>query len=166
MARPSKFRPEFCEQAARLCATFGATDHELAEYFGVSERTLNTWKAEHPEFREALKGGKQVTDERVQQKLYHRAIGYSHEAVKILLDKNNRTRKVTYTEQYAPDTTACIFWLKNRMPEFWRDKFDVDDGLPRDRALELLQLVEKRLAELAQAPAGADPDARLVGPTH
>lgn len=166
MARPSKYRPEFCEQAAQLCGTFGATDEELADFFKVAERTLNVWKMQYPVFREALKRGKQVPDERVEQSLYRRAIGYSHEAVKILLDKNNRTRKVKYTERYAPDTVACIFWLKNRRPDFWRDKLDVDTGLPRDRATELLQLVEGRLAELAQAPAEADPDARLAGPPH
>lgn len=182
MAAPSKYRPEFAEQAAKLCK-LGATDLELADFFRVSERTINTWKVEYAPFAQALKRGKHEADDRVEQSLYRRAIGYSHEAVKIFCMKDDaeplevskeqkrrrsrmRVKKVKYTEHYAPDTTACIFWLKNRVPDFWRDKFDVDTGLTRDRAAEFLQLVEQRLAELAQAPAGADPDARLAGPPH
>lgn len=179
MARPSKYRPEMCAQAAQLCSLFGATDEELASYFRVSERTINTWKALHAEFRESLERGKQVADKRVEQSLYRSALGYTHEAVKIFCDwedlpakgekparRRRRVTRVKYTEHVPPHVTACIFWLKNRMPEFWRDKFDVDEGLPRERAAELLQLVEKRLAELAQTPAGADPDARGTGAPH
>ena len=58
----------------------------------------------------------------VAEKLFRRATGYSHEAVKIVADaKTKEQHIVPYVEHYPPDTTACIFWLKNRRPEAWRD---------------------------------------------
>lgn len=125
MARPSKFKPEFIEQAQKLCL-LGATDRELADFFGVVESTLNLWKVQHPEFSESLKVGKEVADKRVEQALYHRARGYSHNAVKILMTKDGDVFREEYVEHYPPDTVACIFWLKNRNPEAWRDKTDIE----------------------------------------
>jgi len=117
--RKTKYREEFCTQAEKLCA-LGATDRDLADFFHVSESTLNLWKLTHPEFSESLKDGKDQADKRVEQSLYRRALGYSHDAVKILQDKGNPVI-VPYVEHHPPDTTACIFWLKNRRPDRWRD---------------------------------------------
>lgn len=120
MARPTRYRPEFAEQALKLCR-LGATDKELADFFGTTESTLNRWKKSHPEFCASLKAGKQVADAEVADKLFRRATGYSHDAVKIFNDEGTPLI-VPYTEHYPPDTTACIFWLKNRRPDLWRDK--------------------------------------------
>jgi hypothetical protein len=77
-------REEYDEQARKLCL-LGATDAELADFFGVSEQTLNTWKKVHPKFLESMNRGKIIADAEVAEKLYHRACGYSHEAVKIFM---------------------------------------------------------------------------------
>jgi hypothetical protein len=122
--RPSSFKPEFVEQARKLCK-LGATDRELADFFGVAESTINNWKVEHPDFLESLKRGKDEADGRVEQSLYRRALGYSHDAVHV----SNWQGEVTLTpivEHYPPDTTACIFWLKNRKPAEWRDMSKLD----------------------------------------
>lgn len=92
-------------------------------------RTIHHWKLAHPEFLHALKAGKEEADASVAKSLYQRALGYSHAAVKIITvaDGNNQgshVEQVPYTEYYPPDTTACIFWLKNRQREQWRDKLD------------------------------------------
>jgi hypothetical protein len=120
---PTRLRhlqPEYASQAEKLCR-LGATDAELADLLGVSVRTISAWKTRHLDFRQALKGGKTEADDRVERALYHRAMGYSHEVEKpMVVDKDLRI--VTYTEHLPPDTTACIFWLKNRKPEEWRDK--------------------------------------------
>jgi hypothetical protein len=121
--RPSSYKPEFCEQAAKLCR-LGATDRELADFFDVAESTLNLWKLSHPEFSESLKLAKAESDSRVEQSLYRRALGYSHDAVKIVGTPKDGIEQVPYTEHYPPDTTACIFWLKNRKSDEWRDKTD------------------------------------------
>jgi hypothetical protein len=161
--RPTKYRVAFIRQAIRL-GRLGATDREVADFFQVSESTLYLWKSEHPKFSEALKAGKEHADARVQQSLYRRALGYSHDAVKIFNDKDNGTTQVPYVEHYPPDTTACIFWLKNRQPEAWRDKFDLDTmGITRDRAARLLELVERRLDALESASEPPSEDARQPG---
>lgn len=122
MARPSKYVPAFADQAAKLCK-LGATDRDLADFFEVSESTLNLWKLTHAEFSESLKLGKEEADKRVEQSLYRRATGYSHDAVHIAQFQGNPV-VVPYVEHHAPDTTACIFWLKNRKPAEWRDKVE------------------------------------------
>jgi hypothetical protein len=122
--RPSPFKPEYVEQAKKLCAILGATDLEIADFFNVSLRTIANWQTQHPEFRDAIKLGKVEADHRVERSLYNRAVGYSYDAVKIFCGKDG-VAKVEYREHMPPDTTACVFWLKNRRPEQWREKSDV-----------------------------------------
>ena len=132
MARPSSYKPEYAEQAAKLCQ-LGATDSELADFFGVEERTVNNWKTAHPEFFQSLKAGKVLADDRVERSLYQRAVGYTHDAVKIVADaKTGESLAVPFREHYPPDTTAAIFWLKNRRSAEWRDKQEVEHGVTSD----------------------------------
>lgn len=122
--RPTAYKAEYAEQAYKLCL-LGATDASLADFFGVTEKTVNTWKEKHPEFLQSLKGGKDEADANVAKRLYSRAMGYTHEAVKIVADaKTGSEHIVPYTEHYPPDTTACIFWLKNRQSKQWRDRVE------------------------------------------
>ncbi|MDH1341898.1 terminase [Ectopseudomonas oleovorans] len=122
--RPTLYRAEYAEQARKLCR-LGATDKELADFFAVDEATINRWKVAHPHFCESLKAGKQIADAEVADKLFQRATGYEHKAVKIVADaKTGAEHQVEYVERYAPDTTAIIFWLKNRRPDLWRDRID------------------------------------------
>lgn len=118
--RPKKFKPEYVEQAEKLCS-LGATDIEIADFFKVDVRTLYRWKASNPEFCQALKSGKAEADDRVERSLYARATGYSFDAVKIM-QYEGAPVVVPYREHAPPDTTAAIFWLKNRRPDQWRDK--------------------------------------------
>lgn len=119
--RPSKFKPEFVGQAEKLAA-LGATDREVAEFFDVNEATLNRWKHTQPELCASLKVGKEAADQRVEQSLYRRATGYSYDAVKIFMPAGALAPVYApYVEHAPPDTTAAIFWLKNRDPERWRD---------------------------------------------
>ena len=132
--RPTKFKPEYVKQAYEL-SLLGLTDIEMARVLGIGERTFNAWKGAHPEFQQALIDGKEIADAKVTQSLYKRATGYEHDAVKIVADaKTGAEHIVNYTERYPPDTTACIFWLKNRQRAKWRDKVDQEvsgpDGAP------------------------------------
>lgn len=119
MARPSKYKPEFAAQATKLCA-LGATDSQLADFFEVAVSTISLWKVEHSEFSEALKMAKGEADSKVEQSLYRRAMGYECDEVDIRVIANvlvqTPIRKI-----YPPDTTAAIFWLKNRRPGDWRE---------------------------------------------
>lgn len=122
--RPSTFKGEYVEQGKKL-AELGATDREIAEFFGVTEATLNNWKHAHPELFASLKLGKDTADERVVQSLYRRALGYSHDAVKIMQNGGEEVI-VPFVEHYPPDVTACIFWLKNRRSGEWRDRIETN----------------------------------------
>lgn len=124
MARPSKFKPEFIKQATKLCK-IGATDAEVADFFGIEVRTLYRWKNESDEFCQALKAGKMEADARVERSLFSRALGYEHPEIDIrVVDKE--IVQTPIVKHYPPDTTAAIFWLKNRKPAEWRDKQEVE----------------------------------------
>ena len=129
------FKQEYI-QLAENYALLGATDAEIAEFFSVSEQTLNSWKKKFPQFLESLKKGKAVADSNVASKLYNRAIGYDCKATKIVTYEGKVTDQVEYVEHYPPDTTAAIFWLKNRQPGKWRDKKEVENQVKLGDELE------------------------------
>lgn len=135
MGRKSSYKEEYSNQALKLCL-LGATDKELAEFFSVSEQTLNKWKKDFPEFLESLKKGKSIADANVASKLYNRAIGYDCKATKFATLEGKVTDSIEYIEHYPPDTTAAIFWLKNRQPEKWRDRKEVDANINLGDELE------------------------------
>lgn len=116
--RPSSYKDEYARQAKILCE-LGATDQQLADAFGVSTVTINAWKAEFPEFLNSLKVGKEPADDMVERSLFQRALGYSHPEDDIRVIDGQIVITPTI-KHYPPDTTACIFWLKNRRPEQYR----------------------------------------------
>ena len=117
--RPSKFKEAFIAQAEKLCR-LGATDLEMADFFEVDVRTLYRWKAENEQFCQALKAGKEQADDRVERSLFARANGYEHDEVDIRVIANEVVQ-TPIRKFYPPDTTAAIFWLKNRKPKEWRE---------------------------------------------
>ena len=128
MARPTKYRKEFNDQVRKLCL-LGATDKELADFFEVRESTLNLWKLNHKLFSESIKEGKSLADSNVADRLYQRAMGFEHdsEEIKVVSDGNGNgssIERVPIKKIYPPDTTAAIFWLKNRQKDKWRDKHE------------------------------------------
>lgn len=125
--RPTEYKKEYC-LAAEAFAMLGMTDKQIAEKFKVTETTLNNWKNKHPEFVESLKKGKEEPDDKVERSLFERATGYVNKnAVKIFMPANApEPIYAPYEEHVAPDVTAQIFWLKNRRPDRWRDKQDLN----------------------------------------
>lgn len=103
----------------------GLTDEQISGNAGINPATLYDWKKKYPKISEALKKGKEVVDIQVENALLKRALGYSYREVKVEEDSDGQ--KVTTTiKEVVPDTTAQIFWLKNRRPDKWRDKRDVE----------------------------------------
>lgn len=121
---PTKWKDEFCIQVEKLCK-LGATDAEIADFFLIVESTLNEWKKKYPEFSESIKKGKLEADSHVAHSLYHRAIGYEHEDVDIRV-VGKEIVETPLIKHYPPDSTAAIFWLKNRRPDKWRDRQEID----------------------------------------
>ena len=139
VGRPSSFKLEYAEQARKLCL-LGATDGELADFFGVVESTINLWKLEHPEFSESLRAGKEIADADVAEKLLNRAMGYSHAEDDIRV-VNGQIVITPTIKHYPPDTPAAIHWLNNRQKSKWRSKVDSEvsgpDGGPIEHSVKV-----------------------------
>ncbi len=123
MARPSKFKPEFVEQARKLCE-FGATDIELADFFKVNVLTIYRWRNTNEEFCKAVHAGKDHADERVERAFYQRAVGYTFESEKVFQFQGAIVR-ADVREHVPPEPGAGFNWLKNRRGDRWRDKSEV-----------------------------------------
>jgi len=122
--RPTKYKDEYVDLAYKYCL-LSATDNDLAKFFEVDVATVNKWKIDHPEFYDSIKRGKEIADAQVASRLYKRAIGYERKEDKIFQFKGEPV--VVPTEvHYQPDTTAAIFWLKNRQPSKWRDTQNIE----------------------------------------
>jgi hypothetical protein len=130
--RKPDYRKKFAIAAYKL-TMLGATDTDLADFFEVSESTINSWKKKYVEFSAALKKGKAIADAEIVLKLYKRASGYKYDEVsyeKIIFDdksdkesiKTELYKKRVVTKEVAPDVTAQIFWLKNRQKNKWKDR--------------------------------------------
>jgi len=118
--RPSKFGTVDKAQVEML-ARAGWTDAQMAAFFKVNESTWHRWKNADPEFCKSLKDWKAEADYKVERSLFERATGYTHPEEKIF-QNNGEVIRADTLKHYPPDTTAAIFWLKNRKPEEWRDK--------------------------------------------
>lgn len=157
IGRPTEYQPGFAKQAEKLCQ-HGLTDAEIGEFFGVSRTTITNWKGKHPEFIAALKSGKAQSDDRVERSLYQRAVGYSYETEKVFQYQGEVVRAQTI-EHVPPDTTACIFWLKNRRQDAWRDVHRHEHGgvgeFDKLSDAELAQELRRQAAEAGlDEPAG------------
>lgn len=124
--RPTKYRPEYASEAAKACAA-GATTAQLADFFGVSVRTVDLWRIVHPEFSQALKDWKSFADAQVERTLFERACGYECDEVDIRVVSGTIV-KTPIRRVYPPDPTSMIFWLKNRQPDKWRNKPTDDEA--------------------------------------
>lgn len=122
--RPTKYSPENLKMVQML-AKLGATNLEMAEALGVTLSTFHLWRNTHEEFSDAIKVGKDAADDRVAESLYQRAMGYSHPELDIRVI-DGAIVETPVIKHYAPDTTAAIFWLKNRRPQEWRDKQEIE----------------------------------------
>lgn len=123
MARKSKYDTHVKPYLAEIqgWAMSGLTDEQIADNLGVAASTLYEYKKKYPEFSEALKKGKDIADAQVVNALFKLATGFSYSEETI-----TAIGEVVSVQRYSkPNTTAAIFWLKNRQPDKWRDKTEV-----------------------------------------
>ena len=118
--RKSDFKEEYIDRVYRM-SLLGLTDIQMSGILEVSERQFNRWKKEYPKFCQSLKG-KDDADSKVAKSLFSRAIGYEYEEKSVEKSGRKIVKTTTTKKQMAPDTTAQIFWLKNRQPDIWRDR--------------------------------------------
>ena len=118
----------------------GLTEDQISHNIGISRTTLYNWKTKNIDILNALKKGKEVVDIEVENALFKRAVGYDYEETTI--EKGIETKRIT--KHMPGDTTAMIYWLKNRKPQQWRER----------RELENVEVMEK-LDQLLEAQQNA-----------
>ena len=104
----------------------GLTDEQLAAKIGITATTLYDWKNKYPVISEALKRGKEVVDVEVENALLKRAMGFEYTETRTETADDGTVKTIVMQKTMPPDTTAQIFWLKNRRPAVWRDKQQVE----------------------------------------
>ena len=128
--RPTKYNSEFHPALVKALGEQGKTVTEICADMKISTSTFVLWQQNHPEFSIAIKDAREKADEIVEQSLYRMAKGYEHEVEKPMVVGDglgeSHVEIVKYTERLAPNTTAMIFWLKNRKPKDWRDKQEME----------------------------------------
>jgi hypothetical protein len=132
--RKSLFRKHMIGPA-KMLAKLGATNAEMAEAFGVTSNAVRGWRENNPVFSATIKDGKDESDNRVVESLFKRATGYSHPDVHISTYEG-KPIVTKITKHYPPDATSCIFWLKNRRSNEWKDRSENILQNPDGTALE------------------------------
>lgn len=130
MPTVSKYRAEYHDDWAWSLSLKGATDEEMAQAFGISRKTLYTWRQKHESFNEAIERGKNVADSKVERSLYERAIGFETTDTEktIDMDKDGNPKPVRIkntTRKIVPDTMAIMYWLNNRKRGQWSQRQEV-----------------------------------------
>jgi hypothetical protein len=126
MGRPTLFNDDLQEKILKM-AELGLTDKQVAYICGVTYQTVNNWKIAHPDFFDSLKISKELADMHVEQSLYQKAKGgLKTTEIHDGIDATGNVINKTVVRELAPDNTAMIFWLKNRQPNKWREKQEVE----------------------------------------
>jgi len=142
--RKGKFEEWLTEQGLTLVegwARDGLSEKDIAQHkLHISEKTINEWKNRFPQFREALKKGKELPDYQVENALFKSACGYYVEESEDKIDMHGNVVPTTRRRFIPPNTAAQIFWLKNRRPDKWKDKpTEVEDAsIESDGLIEAL----------------------------
>lgn len=154
----------------------GTIEEDIAKKLGVAYSTFKVYKDKHSALSAALKKGKEVADVLVENALFKRAIGYQYDEVtqesgQVVDPETGKLVTVMVetkrmTKEVQPDTTAQIFWLKNRKPVEWRDKQEVEHSgkLQHQVALEELSDDELRERIAAEVAAITELQARAPAP--
>ena len=124
MARPTKYNPKYHIPWIKGLARRGYTVDEIAGDLGVAPSTVKKWISENADLKEAVVRGRTLADVQVEDSLFRRARGFTKKVTKTVKE-GDKARTETAEEEVPPDTTACIFWLKNRAPDLWKDRQDV-----------------------------------------
>ena len=127
MGRPTRYQDSYVEEAYQLCL-LGAIDRQLADAFGVSEQTLNTWKKKHTDFLESINKGKSSADALVAESLYKSALGL-HVSIE---EKETPAGTFKTTRTIPPNANAQRYWMNNRQPKLWKNKVIIKENLNRN----------------------------------
>lgn len=134
----------------------GYTFQDIANRIGIAVSTLRGWRAQYPEFDEALKRGREIIDYKVENALLKSALGYKTKEVKVTTTMRygkvvETVKEVTDREQ-APNVSAIQCWLYNRLPNKWKKN--------RDNLIELDEEDTKIQVTVTRASQSTKPNAQ------
>lgn len=125
----------------------GLSNGQMAFNMGISQSTFYAWKSEHTEISDTIKKGKEIIDYEVENALLKSALGYEY-----IETHTNVYGEKTITKKYMkPDTTAIIFWLKNRKPNEWRDKQNVNHTGNINYSVDFSEITTDELRRIANS---------------
>lgn len=128
----------------------GLTDKDIAEKkIGITARSFCDWKKKYPSISSALKEGRAPVDTQIEDSMVKSAMGFivtEKKAFKVKTTKKKDGMEITEehmevveVERYVdPVVVAQIFWLKNRKPEYWKDKRETVDTNAVEKLDEIL----------------------------
>jgi len=143
--RKTKFRKSFCKVLEDMMKD-GATDTQIADVLKIHVSTLYQYLQDYPEFNDARKRGEKIIVEKVKGALIQRALGYEYEETEQKISKNRATGAEVpillkrVKKQMAPDVGAIIFWLKNKAPDEFKDKFEFDGEALKNIKVEVVSI--------------------------
>ena len=147
MARPTKYKPEFCKEAEEACATKGATVKILSQMFKVNPETVYDWMRKKPEFSDAVTRGRDLWNTKaVEEALIKRSLGenVTEETITYNADGSVKEKK-TVAKYIPPDTKAITFYLPNRDPDRWKHVLDTNVNVTN--LTDLIKLIHKEKHE-------------------
>lgn len=150
--RPTEYNEKYHVPWVRMLARRGLTIDEIADELGVNRATVFRWKEKHPEFCDAINEGRETTDALVENALFRKALGGTYTETRMIGTPTGNggvapSKVEKITREVAPDTAAAIFWLKNRQPDKWRDKREVETVLKEETIADELSESLKKLAK-------------------
>lgn len=136
--RPTKFKEDYIRLARIHFGEDGYTDIKFCELLEIGRRTFNDWRRDNEEFKQAVQEGKDEFDtNKVEKSLFKRAVGYRYTETIREPDDNGKLQVVKTVSKHIADTTAMIFWLKNRRRERWKDIKAVEASGPDGGAIPI-----------------------------
>lgn len=154
MGRPTDWKPEYDAQAAKLCE-LGATNKDLAEFFNVTEKTIENWQVRIESFAVASRVGKVHADEKVKVSAYKLAKGYTYveqQAIKVKTGPHSEEVKIVEVEKHVPPNAMMqAKWLAVRGNKEFAEKTQIEhSGEVKNTALDVTALTKVQLAAYEQ----------------
>lgn len=104
-------------------AKAGVADKQIAKNLGIAYSTFRDYLKKYSELAAVVNRGKREVDEKVENALLQRALGYTYDEVKETYDGERLTKRQVVTKHVPADVGAMIFWLKNRRPQDWKSDY-------------------------------------------
>lgn len=131
VGRPPKYKKWLTERGLQQITAWareGLYDYQVAKKMGIGRSTFSEWLLEYTELVEALEEGRDYADRQIENALYKSAMGYEYvEETEVNVGKGKMEIDKRVIKTQAPSVNAQIFWLKNRQPDRWRDKQEIDN---------------------------------------